>query len=124
MNPSEKHADSAFYGIAAKEIQAGNVDVGLMAKAVAKARGNKKEAEVLYLEWRVELLKEEAANEFKKRETEARRREAELKAKKKEKLAKEAEVYFESHDNTKDLPTLFFVVIGIVAIIFSIIILS
>lgn len=60
MKPSQEHADSAFYGIAAKEIQAGNVDVGLMAKAVAKAKGNKKEAEVLYLEWRVDLLKEEA----------------------------------------------------------------
>ena len=69
MNPSDEHADSVFYGIAAKEIHAGNVDVGLMAKAVAKARGNKKEAEVLYLEWRVDLLKEAALNKFTEQET-------------------------------------------------------
>ena len=65
MKPSEKHSDSAFYGIAAKEIQAGNVDVGLMAKAVHQAKGNKKDAELLYLGWRVELLKEQAIDQAK-----------------------------------------------------------
>ena len=42
MNPSDEHADSVFYGIAAEEIQAGKVDKGLMAKAVAKADRDKR----------------------------------------------------------------------------------
>ncbi len=39
-----------------------------MAKAIAKSKGDKKGAEVLYLEWRVDLLKEETVLEFKRRE--------------------------------------------------------
>ena len=51
-----------------------------MGKAIAKSKGNRKEAEALYLEWRVELLKEEAVQEFERRE-----------AQKKAKLKKEEE---------------------------------
>ena len=65
MNPSDEHADSVFYEIAVEEVQAGRVDKGLMAKAIAKAYGDKKKAGVLYLEWRVGLLKEQAVEEAK-----------------------------------------------------------
>jgi hypothetical protein len=77
VKPSNEHSDSVFYGLAAEEIQAGKVDKGLMAKAIAKSKGDKKGAEVLYLEWRVDLLKEEAVLEFKRREADAKKREAE-----------------------------------------------
>jgi hypothetical protein len=85
VKPSEKHSDSAFYATAAKEIQAGNIDVGLMAKAVHQAKGNKKESELLYLGWRVELLKEEAlerANAEKTVREELQRQEKEAKKQK------------------------------------------
>jgi hypothetical protein len=78
MKPSDEHADSVFYGIAVEEVQAGRVDKGLMAKAIAKAYGDKKKAEVLYLEWRVGLLKEEAVIELRQRDEEAKRREKEV----------------------------------------------
>ena len=78
MKPSDEHADSVFYEIAVEEVQAGRVDKGLMAKAIAKAYGDKKKAEVLYLEWRVGLLKEEAVIELRQREEEAKRREKEV----------------------------------------------
>jgi hypothetical protein len=80
VNPSNEHADSVIYGAAVEEIQAGIIDKGLMGKAIAKSKGNRKEAEALYLEWRVELLKEEAVQEFERRE-----------AQKKAKLKKEEE---------------------------------
>ena len=57
MNLSGEHADSVFYGIAAEEIQSGKFEKGLMAKALTKKRGDKKEADLLYIEWRVGLLK-------------------------------------------------------------------
>jgi len=68
MKPSDEHADSVFYGIAVEEVQAGRVDKGLMAKAIAKAYGDKKKAEVLYLEWRVGLLKEQAIGDAERAE--------------------------------------------------------
>ena len=74
-----------FYGLAVEEIQAGKVDKGLMAKAIAKSKGDKKGAEVLYLEWRVDLLKEEAVLEFKRREADAKKREADAKRREAEK---------------------------------------
>jgi len=70
MKPSKEHADSVFYDTAAKMIQRGEIDTGLMAKAIAKSYGDKKKAEVLYLEWSVDLMKEDAANKFKQREVE------------------------------------------------------
>ena len=75
MNPSDEHSDSVFYGAAVEEIQSGIIDKGLMGKAIAKSKGNRKEAEALYLEWRVALLKEETI-------AEARRRQEHEKAKK------------------------------------------
>ena len=68
MNPSDEHADSVFYGAAVEEIQSGIIDKGLMGKAIAKSKGNRKEAEALYLEWRVELLKEKTIKEVLKRQ--------------------------------------------------------
>ena len=85
MNTSGEHADSVFYGIAAEEIQAGKVDKGLMAKAITKTKGDKKEAEVLYIEWRVDILKLEVAQRLKEDEID-------LKAKQKEDQ-KEKDIY-------------------------------
>lgn len=47
-----------------------------MGKAIAKSKGNRKEAEALYLEWRVELLKEEAVQEFERREAQKKAKSA------------------------------------------------
>ncbi len=68
MKPSQKHSDAIFYEIAADEIQKGLVDKGLMAKAAVKSGGDKKKAEVMYIEWRVELLQEQAIEEYRKAE--------------------------------------------------------
>ena len=65
MKPSQKHSDAIFYQIAADEVSKGTVDEGLLAKAAVKAEGDKKKAEALYIEWRVELLVEQAAEEAK-----------------------------------------------------------
>ena len=83
MKPSQKHSDAIFYEIAADEIQKGLVDKGLMAKAAVKTEGDKKKAEVLYMEWRVELLKEQAIEEAAKADKLAKEKAA--------KAAKEAE---------------------------------
>ena len=63
MKPSQEHSDAVFYKLAMEEIQSGNLNRGLMAKAIAKSKGDKKGAEALYLEWRVKLLQEEAIAE-------------------------------------------------------------
>jgi hypothetical protein len=110
VNPSNEHADSVFYGLAAEEIQAGNINKGLMAKAIAKASGDKVKAEVLYLEWRVELLKEEAVNEFKRQKADAKRRETEKREKRK------ADEELEKGDRLNKGCAVFFFVIGVVAI--------
>lgn len=68
MKPSQKHFDAIFYEIAADEIQKGLVNKGLMAKAAVKSGGDKKKAEVMYIEWRVELLQEQAIEEHRKAE--------------------------------------------------------
>ena len=130
MKPSEKHADSAFYGIVAKEIQAGNVDVGLMAKAVHQAKGNKKDAELLYLGWRVELLKEEAVEDLKIKEEEAAIQEMHLKAEKAKREEAERERFRKEHGSyghptgMSDEKALKFGLIGIGVIILFIIILA
>ncbi len=59
MNPSDEHSDTVFYDIVAKEIQSAQIDTGLMAKALTKSAGDKKQAELLYVEWRVKLLEEQ-----------------------------------------------------------------
>ena len=59
MKPSQKHSDAIFYEMAGEEVQKGAIDKGLMAKAAVKSGGDKRKAEVLYIEWRVALLKEE-----------------------------------------------------------------
>lgn len=79
MKPSQKHSDAIFYQIAADEVGKGTVDEGLLAKAAVKAEGDKKKAEALYIEWRVELLIEQAAKEVKAAKEQAN---AEAKAKK------------------------------------------
>jgi len=70
MKPSQKHADKIFYEIAGAEIESGNLDKGLMVKAISKSGGDKKNAELLYLEWRIELLKEQAVESAEKNELE------------------------------------------------------
>ena len=41
-----------------------------MVKAISKSRGDKKKAELIYLEWRIELLKEQAATRAEQAEIE------------------------------------------------------
>jgi hypothetical protein len=81
MKPSQKHADKIFYEMAGAEIESGQIDKGLMVKAISKSGGDKKKAELIYLEWRIELLKEQAVEDAeraeRKRAEDARR--AELK---------------------------------------------
>jgi len=79
MKPSQKHSDAIFYQIAADEVRKGTVDEGLLAKAAVKAEGDKKKAEALYIEWRVELLIEQAAEEAKAAAEEAKAAAAEAK---------------------------------------------
>ncbi len=121
MKPSDEHADSVFYGIAAKEMQAGNVDVGLMAKAVHQAKGNKQDAEILYLGWRVELLKEEAVDEFNRKKEEAALKEMQLNAER-EKWKKEARSYDPTGFHDKEIltiGTILIVIILVFIILFS-----
>jgi hypothetical protein len=66
MKPSQKHSDAIFYEMAAEEVQKGVIDKGLMAKAAVKSGGDKRKAEVLYIEWRVALLKEQADQDRKR----------------------------------------------------------
>ena len=76
MKPSQKHSDAIFYQIAADEVRKGTVDEGLLAKAAVKAEGDKKKAEALYIEWRVELLIEQADEEAKAAVADAKNAEA------------------------------------------------
>ena len=94
--PSKKHADSVFYGIAAEEMQAGRINKGLMAKAIAKANGDKKKAEVLYLEWRVDLLTELAVAESKNQE------EQKVFSKKKQTAVNKSEKYTKPENDSVD----------------------
>ena len=87
-----------------------------MAKAIAKASGDKVKAEVLYLEWRVELLKEEAVNELKRQKADAKRRETEKREKRK------ADEELEKGDRLNKGCAVFFFVIGVVAIVYNILI--
>jgi hypothetical protein len=123
MKPSDEHADSVFYGIAAKEMQAGNVDVGLMAKAVHQAKGNKQDAEILYLGWRVELLKEEAVDEFNRKKEEAALKEMQLNAERerkaeaeREKWKKEAGSYDPTGFHDKDTLKIGLIIIGVIVV--------
>jgi hypothetical protein len=68
MKPSQKHADKIFYEMAGAEIESGQIDKGLMVKAISKSGGDKKKAEIIYLEWRVELLKEQAIGDAERAE--------------------------------------------------------
>ena len=74
MKPSQEHSDAIFYQIAADEVKNGNVDDGLLAKAAVKAEGDKKKAEALYIEWRVALLIEQAAEDAKFADADAKKR--------------------------------------------------
>ena len=69
----QKHTDTILYELALREIQNGIIDRGLMIKATSKAGGDKRKGEAIYIEWRVELLAEEAVNEAKKREQEQKK---------------------------------------------------
>ena len=42
MKPSQKHADKIFYEMAGAEIESGQIDKGLMVKAISKSGGDKK----------------------------------------------------------------------------------
>lgn len=86
MKFRQEHSDAIFYEIAVDEIQSGKMNRGLMAKAVTKSNGDKKRAEILYLEWRVSILLEEAVEKHKRKEEESKNKESE--AKKKEAEAK------------------------------------
>ena len=68
MKPSQKHADKIFYEMAGAEIESGQIDKGLMVKAISKSGGDKKKAELVYLEWRIELLKEQAIGDVERAE--------------------------------------------------------
>ena len=68
MKPSQKHADKIFYEMAGAEIESGHIDKGLMVKAISKSGGDKKKAELVYLEWRIELLKEQAIGDVERAE--------------------------------------------------------
>jgi hypothetical protein len=78
---SSTHDDEKFYEQVASELQGGNTKQGLWLKAETKARGDKDEARLLYIEWRVEQLTEE--------EREAQKKEEERSAKEAEELAQE-----------------------------------
>ena len=73
MKPSQEHSDAIFYQTAADEVKNGNVDDGLLAKAAVKAEGDKKKAEALYIEWRVALLIEQAAEDAKFADADAKK---------------------------------------------------
>ena len=66
MKPSKEHSDIAFYETVMLEIQRGAINNGLMTKALSKANGESKKAQALYIEWRVNILKEEALSQLKK----------------------------------------------------------
>ena len=51
--------DELFYEIAIGELRSGNVDNELIDQAIAASKGDKKEAELLYIQWRANVLKEE-----------------------------------------------------------------
>ena len=70
MKPSQKHADKIFYEMAGSEIESGQIDKGLMVKAISKSGGDKKKAELIYLDWRIELLKEQAVEDAERQEME------------------------------------------------------
>jgi hypothetical protein len=70
MRSHNDHSDAIFYEMAMNEIQSGQMNRGLMAKAIAKSNGDKKSAKILYLEWRVEILQKEAISELEKFEAE------------------------------------------------------
>ena len=78
------HDDEKFYEQVATELQEGNTRQGLWLKAETKAGGDKEQARLLYVEWRVEQLAEA--------EDEARRQkeEAELEAQREEQLDRES----------------------------------
>ena len=57
---SSAHDDEKFYEQVATELQDGNTKQGLWLKAETKARGDKDKARLLYIEWRVQQLTEEA----------------------------------------------------------------
>tara|TARA_Y100001934_G_scaffold217052_1_gene257661 strand:+ start:621 stop:1709 length:1089 start_codon:yes stop_codon:yes gene_type:complete len=54
------HDDEKFYEQVATELQEGNTRQGLWLKAETKAGGDKEQARLLYVEWRVEQLTKEA----------------------------------------------------------------
>lgn len=58
MKPSEKHADKVYYEQAGAELHSGSIYRGLMVKAIAQCKGDKQKADLLYVDWRVEILKE------------------------------------------------------------------
>tara|TARA_B100001971_G_C17755359_1_gene317509 strand:+ start:163 stop:495 length:333 start_codon:yes stop_codon:yes gene_type:complete len=89
MKLSEEHSDAVFYEIAMGELHIGKLNRALMAKAITKSKGNEKEGEALYLEWRVEALKalqDEAIAELKR----------ELKRRKSEKFSGFIDEHFSS----------------------------
>jgi hypothetical protein len=66
VTQSKEHSDAVFYEIAKGELQSGNLNAALMTKAITKSKGDEKQGEALYLEWRVKALQEEAHAEQKR----------------------------------------------------------
>jgi hypothetical protein len=67
------HPDEAIYEAVAFELEREGARKGLWAKAFAKAGGVEHVAKALYIEWRVEQLKEELAAELVRAEALARK---------------------------------------------------
>ncbi|MDB4285614.1 hypothetical protein N9903_01775 [bacterium] len=74
------HEDEGLYELVARELQAGNLRMGLWTKALGKSMGDEVLAKSLYIEARVEQLREEASEkedeDRKSREEEHRIRQA------------------------------------------------
>ena len=79
MNPSEEHADAELYEFVLEEVKVGNIDKGLMSKAIVKAEGDEKKGEALYVEWRVNILAEATLNEAAKLLAEKQKKESDKK---------------------------------------------
>ena len=86
MKPSEEHSDISFYETVMLEMQKGEINNGLMAKAISKANGDSKKAQALYIEWKVNILKEFALAEQKKINNEEKQRKSDNLKKKREEI--------------------------------------
>ena len=61
--------EATFYGLAAKEVEKGDIDGGLRAMALSKCDGDEVKAQAKYLQLRADVLKQEVALRQKLAET-------------------------------------------------------